>query len=68
MSGIFFEIAESVLVAIFLVLNWSSSLPFFPAGSQGYWTLLFLTIVYLVLLLAKIVWKGTHRSQLSTSL
>lgn len=57
MAMIIFDFAQWLIVAIFLGLVWSSSLPILPTGSKGYWLILGLTIAYLILLLIKIGWR-----------
>ena len=47
------DLIEMIIVAIFLVLNWTSLLPLFPVYSRAYWLIFGLTVAYLILLLVK---------------
>jgi len=57
---IIFEVFETVFVAIFVALGWTSSLSFLVIGSRTYWVVCGLTTAYLVLLMVKLIWKATR--------
>jgi len=51
------DLAEIVIVGIFAILNWTSSIVLIPYGSRGYWSLTGLMIAYLIVLLVKFLRK-----------